>query len=195
MQLPNFLKDPDLNALREQMGATELGSFRLAFNVYRFTISDLEQSLAGGIVIDDLSKVRTLDDKTLSYKDRRVLLHLRDVHALPTEFRGLPAPRPAFHVGNCAEVRRLRGLEVAPEVVLVTREDGEFKIRLIDGGSVTESHERLAVCGECLHDLGLPAADVVPFDIVGFFQAHARNVSDTEPSSRSETGRLRALRD
>ena len=50
MQLPNFLKDPDLNALREQMGAAELGSFRLAFNVYRFTISDLERSLAGGIV-------------------------------------------------------------------------------------------------------------------------------------------------
>lgn len=175
MQLPNFLKDPELNRLREQMGATDLGSFRLAFNVYRFTISDLEQSLAGGIIIADLSKVRTLDDKTLSYKDRRVLLHLRDVHVLPGEFRGLPAPRPAFHFANCAEVRQIRGLEIAPEVVLVAREDGEFKLRLVDGGDVSESHEHLSVCEECLREL-----DYADFDIAGFFQRHGRNVSETE---------------
>jgi hypothetical protein len=180
MQLPNFLKDPGLNALREQMGAADLGSFRLAFNVYRFTILDLEQSLAGGIIIDDLSKVRTLDDKTLSYKDRRVLLHLRDVQVLPGEFRGLPAPRPAFHIGNCAEVRHIRGLEVAPEVVLVAREDGEFKIRLIDGSAITESNERLRVCEACLGELGYAAFDPANFDIAGFFQRHGRNVTDLE---------------
>ncbi len=175
MQLPDFLKDPELNALRERMGAAELGSFRLAFNVYRFTISDLEQSLAGGIVIDDMSKVRTLDDKTLSYKDRRVLLHLRDVAVPPGELRGLRAPRPAFHVANCAEVRQIRGLEAAPEVVLVAREDGEFKVRLIDGGVAHESEERLNVCEACLRELGY--AD---FDIPGFFQRHGRNVSDAD---------------
>lgn len=195
MQLPNFLKDPDLNSLRDQMGATELGSFRLAFNVYRFTISDLEQSLAGGIVIDDLSKVRTLDDKTLSYKDRRVLLHLRDVPVLPAEMRGLTAPRPNFHLSNCAEMRRLRALAVAPEVVLAAREDGEFKIRLLDGSAVRESDERLAVCGECLRELGLPPADVVPFDIAGFFQARGRNLTEVEPSVRGDSARVRSLRE
>jgi len=195
MQLPNFLKDRGLNALRDQMGATELGSFRLAFNVYRFTISDLEQSLAGGIVIDDLSKVRTLDDKTLSYKDRRVLLHLRDIPVLPPEMRGLTALRPRFHLCNCAEMRRIRGLAVAPDVVLSAREDGEFKIRLLDGIGIRESNERLEVCGECLEELGLPAADAAPFDISGFFQARGRNLTEIEPSVRSETARLRALRE
>jgi hypothetical protein len=194
MQLPNFLKDPDLNALRDQMGATELGSFRLAFNVYRFTISDLEQSLAGGIVVDDLSKVRTLDDKTLSYKDRRVLLHLRDVDVLPAEFHGLPEPRPVFHAANCAEVRRLRGLEAAPAVVVATREDGEFTIRLIDGDTATESTERLAMCEGCLRELGLPPTAAAPFAIAGFFQTRGRNVSDLEGSARGDTARLRAMR-
>src|SRR5450631_3506225 len=122
MRLPNFLKDPDLNSLREQMGTADLGAFRLAFNVYRFTISDLEQSLAGGIIIADLSKVRTLDDKTLSYKERRVLLHLRDVQQSPGDLHFIPAPRPAFHVCNCAQVRQIRCLAIAPEVVLAVRE-------------------------------------------------------------------------
>jgi hypothetical protein len=173
MQLPNFLGDRDLNSLREQMGARELGSFRLAFNVYRFTISDLEQSVAGGIVVDDLSKVRALDDKTLSYKDRRVLLHLRDVLTPAGDFAGLAPPLPAFHACNCAEVRRIRGLDVPPEVVLVAREDGEFTIRSIDGGNVSESVRRLPACGECLRELQLPE-----FNIPAFFQRYGRNVSD-----------------
>jgi hypothetical protein len=175
MRLPNFLKDPDLNSLREQMGTADLGAFRLAFNVYRFTISDLEQSLAGGIIIDDLSKVRTLDDKTLSYKDRRVLLHLRDVHQIGGESPFIPALRPAFHICNCAYVRQIRGLAIAPEVMLVAREDGEFKIRLIDGGNVSESNERLRVCESCLQEL-----QYADFSIAGFFQRYGRNVLETD---------------
>ena len=34
MRLPDFLKDPELNELRERMGATDLGTFRLVFGLF-----------------------------------------------------------------------------------------------------------------------------------------------------------------
>ena len=70
-------------------------------------------------------------------------------------------------------MRQLRDLEIAPEVVLVVREDGEFKIRVIDGGNVSESNERLGVCATCLQEL-----QVADFSIAGFFQRYGRHALD-----------------
>jgi hypothetical protein len=80
-------------------------------------------------------------------------------------------------------------------VVLVTREDGEFKLRLLDGVGTVESNEHLAACSDCLAELGLPAADGAPFDIAAFFQGRGRNVTEPEPPVRGDTARLRALRE
>src|SRR5271165_3863703 len=107
MKLPDFLKDPDLNELRRRMGASELGAFRLSVNPYRFTMAELERLIDAGIDLASLDEVRPLPDRTLSYKDRRVLLHRRDV---PVMFASRAQRRelPHFHLSNCPIVRRLR---------------------------------------------------------------------------------------
>jgi hypothetical protein len=152
MKLPDFLRDPALNALRERMGATELGGFRLSVNPYRFTIAELEALLDGGIEVDELARVRPLPDRTLCYKDRRVLLHRRDLAVLNP---GRPAAGelPHFHLADCTIVRRLRAGERAARHVVSARDDGCFQVHLRQSGGVVTALERLPVCEECLAEI------------------------------------------
>jgi hypothetical protein len=152
MRLPDFLKDPELNELRERMGATDLGTFRLAVNPYRFTMKELEALIGEGIDLESLDQVRTLEDRTLGYKDRRVFLYRRDVPIL-AERRLTPAELPHFHVANCANVRRLRASPAAVRHAVAAREDGGFSVNLVCGTESRTSLERLPVCGDCLSEL------------------------------------------
>ncbi len=152
MKLPDFLKDPALNDLRERMGAAALGSFRLSVNPYRFTIPELESLLDAGIDIEDLGCVRALADRTLAYKDRRVLLYRREL-PLPSSARPLPRELPHFHISNCPIVRRLRDAGAASRHVVAAREDGCFLVDLLQAGQRLPSLERLPVCEDCLGEL------------------------------------------
>jgi hypothetical protein len=184
MKLPDFLRDPGLNELRERMGAAELGTFRLSVNPYRFTMAELEALIAGGIDVEDLVRVRPLADRTLGYKDRRVLLYRRDV---PMAGAGRPLQRelPHFHAADCAIVRRLRGAGRAVRHVVCAREDGSFEVNLVQDGAVTPSLERLPVCEDCLAELKfdgfaaeLPAAvrvrALAGFTVTRFFEKYRR---------------------
>ena len=152
MKLPDFLKDPDLNELRERMGAAVLGNFRLSVNPYRFTMSELEALLDAGIDVEDLGRVRTLADRTLAYKDRRVLLYRREV-PLPGKARPLPRELPHFHFSDCPIVRRLRESEATAPYVVSAREDGCFQVDLVEAERRRPSLERLPVCEDCLGEL------------------------------------------
>ncbi len=184
MKLPDFLRDPALNELRERMGATELGSFRLSVNPYRFTIAELEALIDGGIDVDELDRVRPLPDRTLGYKDRRVLFYRRDVPMLNAG-RPLLRELPHFHVADCRIVRRQRGSERAVRQVVCAREDGCFQVNLVQGGASNVSLERLPVCEDCLAELkfdgftpDLPAAvrvrALAGFTVTRFFEKYRR---------------------
>lgn len=165
MKLPDFLKDPDLNELRERMGATDLGTFRLAVNPYRFTMKELEALIGEGIDLESLDQVRTLEDRTLGYKDRRVFLYRRDV-PLPAERRPTAAELPHFHVANCANVRRLRAAPKPARHAIAARDDGGFAVNLLCGTEVHESIERLPVCGDCLSELAFDGySESLPGDL------------------------------
>jgi hypothetical protein len=159
VKLPDFLKDPALNDLRERMGAASLGSFRLSVNPYRFTIPELESLLEAGIDIEDLGRVRALADRTLAYKDRRVLLYRREL-PLPTSARPLPRELPHFHIANCPIVRRLRDSGAASRHVVAAREDGCFQVDLLQAGQSLPSLERLPVCEDCLDELAFDGYSV-----------------------------------
>jgi hypothetical protein len=159
VKLPDFLKDPALNDLRERMGAASLGSFRLSVNPYRFTIPELESLLEAGIDIEDLGRVRALADRTLVYKDRRVLLYRREL-PLPTSARPLPRELPHFHIANCPIVRRLRDSGAASRHVVAAREDGCFQVDLLQAGQSLPSLERLPVCEDCLDELAFDGYSV-----------------------------------
>jgi hypothetical protein len=152
VKLPDFLKDPDLNELRRRMGASELGAFRLSVNPYRFTMAELERLIDVGIDLVSLDEVRPLRDRTLSYKDRRVLLHRREVpvmHAGRAQRRELPH----FHLSNCPIVRRLRASDASSRHAVSAREDGRFQVNLVRGPDVRPAFEELPVCEDCLAEL------------------------------------------
>jgi len=190
MKLPDFLKDPDLNELRERMGARTLGSFRLSVNPYRFTIPELESLLDAGIDIEDLSHVRALADRTLAYKDRRVLLYRREV-SLANTAKPLQRELPHFHLSECPIVRRLRHSGSASRLVVAARDDGSFQVDLLKAGERLPSLERLPVCEDCLdalafdgysaalpRDLRVRAA--AGFTITRFFTRYRRALSTAE---------------
>lgn len=74
MKLPDFLQDPALNRLREQMGATQPGHFELFDAEKQLTYAEREALELGSISISPHS-LRVLKDKTLAYKNTRVWLH------------------------------------------------------------------------------------------------------------------------
>jgi hypothetical protein len=187
MKLPDFLKDPQLNELRRRMGAAELGAFRLSVNPYRFTIAELEQLIDAGIDVASLDEVRSLPDRTLSYKDRRVLLHRRDVPVVVAG-RGQRRELPHFHLANCAIVRRLRASEAATRHAVSERDDGRFQVNLVRGPDARPCFEELPVCENCLAELDFDgyssaASDaarvraVEGFTIKRFFASYTRALS------------------
>ncbi|MGA2777829.1 MAG: hypothetical protein ABSF94_09730 [Steroidobacteraceae bacterium] len=187
MKLPDFLKDADLNELRQRMGASELGTFRLSVNPYRFTMAELERLIDAGIDVNSLEEVRPLRDRTLSYKDRRVLLYRRDVPMLGAS-RVLKVELPHFHLSNCPIVRRLRTADAASRHVVSAREDGQFQVNLLHGADSRPSLERLPVCEDCLAEVafeGYSRSDpsairvraLAGFTVTRFFEKYKRALS------------------
>jgi hypothetical protein len=192
MRLPNFLDDPQLNELRARMGAAELGSFRLLVNAYRFTVRELEQLVDGGIEIKYLDEIRPLEDGTLSYKDRRVLLYSLEA-------------AEHFHFANCPAVRRMREQGGFGRQAVSAREDGSFKVEAAMGAQVQSVARRLAVCEACLAELKFDnfSAELAPtdrvrvvagFTITRFFEKYRRNLLPESMDNASDTTRLRMLK-
>jgi hypothetical protein len=181
MKLPNFLEDADLNELRRRMGAKELGSFRLSTNARRFTVPELEDLIASGIDLRHWEEVRPLTDGTLCYKDRRVLLHRRDV-ALSVKGRARKFELPPFHPAHCSIVRRLRSADMTTQHAVSAREDGLFQVNVLLGEESQTSLEALAVCTECLDEIAsLPALE--GFTIKRFFTRYHRALAADTPST------------
>jgi hypothetical protein len=83
--LPDFLQFEPLNRLRRLMDAPLPENFSSGYVINRLTHDDLDRALEGieGVTVDDISQVRPLPDGTLAYRDRRILLYIRDKRAFP----------------------------------------------------------------------------------------------------------------
>jgi hypothetical protein len=181
VKLPNFISDPQFNELRRQMGATTLGDLTLERRANRLTIAELEKLVTGGIDLQSLDEVRVLGDGTLAYKDRRVLLYIRDVSNYGRRGAGT-ADLPKFHVSNCKTLHEMLAKRRFNRYVVATRDDGKFQINLMqDRAPVRTSIEELRVCQYCLgeiqyenfsHDLSSPARQkiVSAFTVKRFFE-------------------------
>jgi len=190
MKLPNFLDDPELNQLRAQMGAKELGTFRLSVNPYRFTVRELEQLIVDGIDVRYLDEVRALPDGTLCYKDRRVLLFTRD--AAQTAAAEQVHALPPYHFSNCSVVRDLREQASFVRHAVSAREDGQFPVNFVQGTLIKRTLTQLPPCACCLNDLAFdasPGSFVVP----RFFEKYRRNLAVENHDSGDETGRFSKL--
>jgi hypothetical protein len=150
MTLPDFLKFEPFNRLRRLMNAPLPAKFASGYVINHLTHDDLDRALEDieGVTVDDITDVHVLPDGTLAYRERRVLLYIRDKRAFREH-----DPReklPKFHIANCRMLEEMRENGRFERYVISTRINGEFKMDFIyEFGAREEIHE-LKVCKLCL---------------------------------------------
>jgi hypothetical protein len=154
MMLPDFIDFEPFNRLRRLMNAPLPENFVPGYTISRLTHDDLDKSLEGieGVAVDDIGDVEVLSDGTLAYKNRRVVLYIRDTSGYrehdPRELL------PKFHVSNCKTLKRMREGGRYERYVVSQRTDGTFKMNFLYGdGTIQTEICSLKVCKNCLEDL------------------------------------------
>jgi hypothetical protein len=190
MRLPDFTDDIGLTALRRLMGADAPGSFSPSYRPDSLTFAELEQLATDGkdVSIDD---VVVLEDGTLSYKDSRVLVYIRDISASQNWI-------PKFHVADCRTLQQRQQQNGLSRYVVTTRDDGFFQVNVIrNDQKYTTDIMRLNVCQNCLDNLSfdgfsltLPTQRrrmaVSQFDIRRFFEKFPRSPLSLRPTGLAE---------
>lgn len=187
MKLPNFFEADDLIRLKRAMGLppNKLGNLR-NFQIRRTGPSseEIRQLAAEGLEVEKKDVV-ALPDGTLSFKDRRVLLYIRDISQYGGNYSD-----PRFHISDCATLRQMRENLRFGRFVIASRDDGLFQLHYIDSGRRTD--KRLAVCQNCLDrlnykefQLGRPPdtrrAMVQEFSITEFFGTYPKTLHHAMP--------------
>src|ERR1700692_1143337 len=147
MKLPDFSVDLQLNSLRERIGAP-LRQYEAASSSGMLTVEEIEILAREGLDIP-LQDVTVLEDGTLVYKNRRVVLYIRDVKQYrKTE----PDELPRFHVSNCDKLQEMRANDRFERYVVATRDTGVFQINLksYNSSAFEKSDKALRVCQLCL---------------------------------------------
>lgn len=193
MKLPNFLASDDLNRLKRAMGIPRDGLGNLRAIVIKrdgATRDEIEQLGRDGLEVDK-EDVVTLPDGTLCYKDRRVLLYIRDI----SQYGGIYS-EPRFHFSNCATLRQMRENLRFGRFVVATRDDGLFLLCYIDSGR--KADRRLDVCQNCLDHLNfdgfrlgmqpdLRRAAVQGFSVADFFARYPKTLHHSMPTYTDQT--------
>ena len=147
MKLPDFLLDEGLNKLRRAMNA-ELRAYNPAPAGETLTAGELERLASEGIEVP-IEDVRVLNDGTNVYKGRRVIVYIRDQSQYGDQYS-----LPKFHLAMCDTLARMiEEGRYKKRYVVATRDDGLFKINVINNEKVSASDEKLDVCQNCLQEL------------------------------------------
>ena len=199
MKLPQFLDDMRLNDLRRRMRNAPLGSIELRGNDNRLTIAQLEELLGDGIDIKSLDEVRRLPDGTLAYKNRRIVLYIRDIN----EYYGRDASQsmPRFHVAECRTLQEMRETKRIGRYVVAVRSDGQFQINILGAAAPRGELKRLAICKNCLERLQFDGYQpywaserreliVKQFTLQRFFEIYPRDLIDATDRANETTAPL-----
>lgn len=145
IKLPNFFEDKKLNALKAKMGIdrTQYGDYQ------NYEIRELKKILNfKGKEVEDISDIVPLSDHTLSYKNERVILYIRDVPNY-REYNSLPK----FHVAQCTTLDKMFASNRKKRYVCAQNESGIFYLNIDKGQGFEEYQGRLDVCKNCLEIL------------------------------------------
>jgi hypothetical protein len=197
MKLPDFTIFKPLNDLRKLMGAAELGEFATAINPHHLTIQELDRLSRSGIDIP-LEEIDFLKDGTLAYKDRRVVLYIRDVFHYRSEDK---VDLPRFHISSCSTLNEMKRQRRFERYVVATREDGIFEININVGQNFKKSEERLKICQNCLERIrweGFSRNFLTPqkrqivekFMLSDFFKAYGKSIEPPQPTHTDKTAPL-----
>jgi hypothetical protein len=148
MKLTDFLAFKPFNDLRRQMGADELGEFSLSLNWEEISLEEVAKLQKEGIDVE-LDDIKFLNDGSIAYKNRRVLLYIRDWRQ-----HGRYQSYPKFHITNCQTLEDMTAKGRFQRYVVSTRTDGIFNYNLINSnGLEAKKEEKLDVCKNCLKAL------------------------------------------
>jgi hypothetical protein len=145
VKLPDFKKFERLNSLRTRMGISPntFGEMKtIVIKASSMSYDELKALSTVGIEVE-LDQVSVLADGTLAYKDKRVLLHIRDVSD-----HGRSYSDPRFHFANCETLRKMRSNNRFDRYVVATNDSGVF--RLFFSSTRKEVPKKLDVCQNCL---------------------------------------------
>jgi len=193
MKLPDFIQFAPLNSLRLLMNAPLPEQF-IFVSVKTLTADELEKLGKGELVIEDINDVRELDDGTLAYKNRRVLLHIMDVGTYRD--RDPHENLPKFHIAHCKRLLEMKNAgRFASRYVVSTRTDGKFSMRFISGYSQPKSEIcELKICKWCLQYLsykgyaGSKRQHIFEtFSIDEYFSIYPKSLIVTEPTYTDNT--------
>ncbi|MGH7056107.1 MAG: hypothetical protein ACREFA_20085 [Stellaceae bacterium] len=98
MKLPDFIRDRDLIALKRKMGleADALGSFSPQYRPKVLSPGELDTVLESEGIDVAIDEIIPLEDGTIIYKGRRVIVYIRDVSEFNPNFN-----QPRFHIAEC----------------------------------------------------------------------------------------------
>lgn len=144
MKLPDFSSDPQLARLRELIGATE------TIDIPGPTWDDWD---GFGIDLKDISLIKAEPDGTLSYKDKRVLVYIRDQRV----FSNNQESGYRYHIAECKTLQGMRRKSRFGRYVVTTRTDGFFEVNQFRGDEnipvQREAVVELRVCKNCLKEI------------------------------------------
>ncbi|MFK7862802.1 MAG: hypothetical protein AB8B95_01105 [Pseudohongiellaceae bacterium] len=148
MKIIDFKSFAPFNSLREKMGNAQLGYFELFDPVEHLNGAERSQLSSSGRFLA-LSELKILPDKTLAFKNSRVLIYA------PYEAQSNNSSvTPTYHVANCSELEQLAKEKPAEKWLATTRISKDYELRQLSAtGENLLTARRFTVCKHCLHSL------------------------------------------
>lgn len=182
MKLPNFLTFQPFVDAKQRMGIPHLtlGDLRkVEISIAGPTYEELKSLENQGLDVE-LEVVVENPDHTLGYKNKRVILYIRDVAGY-----GNFESDPRFHIANCRTLRDMRQNNRFGRYVIATKDTGSFSVRSKQGGKPLD--KKLLVCQNCLDYLKFGSFElnwddkrrqqvVRAFSIKGFFEVYPKSL-------------------
>lgn len=188
MKLPDFENFEPFNTLRKHMMADLITGFILGAPSL-LSVLDLEVLKTTGKDVK-IGDIKILRDGTLSYKNTRVLLHIRDVanyHHSPQNFR-----LPKFHLADCRTLKDMRDKNRFDRYVVSIRTDGKFILKFITNNHDETKILPLEVCMNCLELLSYKNFNYInrqqirdDFTIDEYFKLYPRTFFISKPKHTS----------
>jgi len=148
MKLPDFLEFEAFNDLRKSIGTDQLGYFELFDPLIHLTGSERSELENVG-VLSKTSDIRVLPDKTLAFKNSRVLAYFAD-----ESWYRKHREYPTYHVAMCAQLEEMISLQPSQELLLTSRQSEDYNlVKIRPSGEVSLGAHGFVVCKHCLHAL------------------------------------------
>ncbi len=131
------------------MRTDKLGEFNLSLDWKEISIEEVAKLQNEGIDVDQ-GDIKFLNDRTIAYKNRRVLLYIREWR----QQHGQQETYPKFHITNCRTLDNMTANGRLKRYVVSTRTDGIFNYNLkCSEREVVKKEKKLDVCKNCLASL------------------------------------------